>query len=77
MFHRWFFGNITRADAKKLLSKPENPAGTFMIRESQTHCGAYALSFKNKSGRIIHVLLRKKANGMLLYHYIILSIQTH
>ncbi|EOA97273.1 Tyrosine-protein kinase FRK, partial [Anas platyrhynchos] len=40
----WFFGPIKRADAEKQLLYPGNQSGAFLIRESESLKGEYALS---------------------------------
>ncbi|XP_054051188.1 tyrosine-protein kinase FRK isoform X1 [Rissa tridactyla] len=40
----WFFGPVKRADAERQLSYPGNQAGAFLIRESESLKGKYALS---------------------------------
>lgn len=37
--HRWYFGKITRRESERLLLNPENPRGTFLVRESETTKG--------------------------------------
>ncbi|KFP68499.1 hypothetical protein N322_07788, partial [Cariama cristata] len=32
----WYFGKITRRESERLLLNPENPRGTFLVRESET-----------------------------------------
>lgn len=41
---RWFFGAIKRGDAEKQLLYPENQTGAFLIRESESQKGDFALS---------------------------------
>lgn len=36
---RWYFGKITRRESERLLLNPENPRGTFLVRESETTKG--------------------------------------
>ncbi|XP_032822199.1 tyrosine-protein kinase Src42A-like isoform X1 [Petromyzon marinus] len=43
----WFFGKISRADAVKLLLARGNDHGSFLIRESESKHGAYALSVRD------------------------------
>ncbi|NXT54981.1 FRK kinase, partial [Pluvianellus socialis] len=40
----WFFGPVKRADAERQLLYPGNQAGAFLIRESESLKGEYALS---------------------------------
>lgn len=36
---RWYFGKMGRKDAERQLLAPNNPRGTFLIRESETTKG--------------------------------------
>nr|XP_044986485.1 LOW QUALITY PROTEIN: tyrosine-protein kinase Blk [Jaculus jaculus] len=44
---KWFFRSISRKDAERQLLAPVNKAGSFLIRESETIKGAFALSVKD------------------------------
>lgn len=44
LFFRWFFGAIKRTDAEKQLLYSENQTGAFLIRESESQKGDFALS---------------------------------
>nr|4F59_A Chain A, Proto-oncogene tyrosine-protein kinase Src [Homo sapiens]4F5A_A Chain A, Proto-oncogene tyrosine-protein kinase Src [Homo sapiens]4F5B_A Chain A, Proto-oncogene tyrosine-protein kinase Src [Homo sapiens] len=63
----WYFGKITRRESERLLLNAENPRGTFLVRESETVKGAYALSvsdFDNAKGlNVKHYLIRKLDSG--------------
>ena len=43
---QWYFGQIKRANAGKLLDKSGGPTGTFLIRDSESQPGNYALSVR-------------------------------
>ncbi|XP_035756742.1 proto-oncogene tyrosine-protein kinase Src [Egretta garzetta] len=63
----WYFGKITRRESERLLLNPENPRGTFLVRESETSKGAYCLSvsdFDNAKGlNVKHYKIRKLDSG--------------
>ncbi|KAF4793331.1 Proto-oncogene tyrosine-protein kinase Src [Turdus rufiventris] len=63
----WYFGKITRRESERLLLNPENPRGTFLVRESETTKGAYCLSvsdFDNAKGlNVKHYKIRKLDSG--------------
>ncbi|XP_027720342.1 tyrosine-protein kinase Fgr isoform X2 [Vombatus ursinus] len=63
----WYFGKIGRKDAERQLLSPNNPRGTFLIRESETTQGAYSLSIRdwdeNKGDHVKHYKIRKLDNG--------------
>merc|ERR1719506_2885531 len=44
---KWFFGNITRAKADKLLLNPMRKHGCFLIRESESMPGQFSLSMRD------------------------------
>ena len=43
----WFFGEISRKDAEKLLKQPSIKHGSFLVRKSENNTGEYSLSLKN------------------------------
>ena len=45
--YRWFFGRTKRIDAEKLLMHPMNSYGSYLIRESESGQGSYALSIRD------------------------------
>ncbi|XP_027675636.1 tyrosine-protein kinase FRK [Chelonia mydas] len=56
----WFFGPVTRADAEKQLLCPENQAGAFLIRESESQKGEFSLSVFD--GAVVkHYRIRQEA----------------
>lgn len=63
----WFFRNISRNDAMRLLLAPGNTQGSFMIRESETSPGSYSLSIRdfdqNNGDEVKHYRIRKLDNG--------------
>uniref|UniRef100_A0A8B9T9K8 Tyrosine-protein kinase n=1 Tax=Anas platyrhynchos TaxID=8839 RepID=A0A8B9T9K8_ANAPL len=62
----WFFGPIKRADAEKQLLYPGNQSGAFLIRESESLKGDYALSEISPWSDIRH--------GAFVKHYRIRSL---
>ncbi|XP_072371161.1 proto-oncogene tyrosine-protein kinase Src-like isoform X2 [Scyliorhinus torazame] len=63
----WYFGKITRRESERMLLSPENPRGTFLVRESETTKGAYCLSvsdYDNAKGlNVKHYKIRKLDKG--------------
>ncbi|XP_011309244.1 tyrosine-protein kinase Src64B [Fopius arisanus] len=52
----WFFENVSRKEAGKLLLVDENPRGTFLVRPSEHNPRGYSLSVKDwEEGRGHHV----------------------
>ncbi|XP_006639634.1 src-like-adapter 2 [Lepisosteus oculatus] len=67
VFHRWLFEGISREKAEELLLLPYNQAGSFMIRESQSQRGAFALSVRRSTtsswDSVKHYRIRRLENG--------------
>ncbi|XP_068194417.1 tyrosine-protein kinase Lck [Antennarius striatus] len=63
----WFFKNISRNDAMRLLLAPGNTQGSFLIRESETTPGSYSLSIRdldqNTGEGVKHYRIRNMDNG--------------
>lgn len=56
MCSSWFFENVSRKEAGKLLLVDENPRGTFLVRPSEHNPRGYSLSVKDwEEGRGHHV----------------------
>lgn len=51
---RWFFKNISRNDAMRLLLAPGNTQGSFLIRESETTPGEPTLMWSDVHINVIH-----------------------
>lgn len=63
----WFFGDISRKEAEKLLMLPSNGRGTFLIRNSEQTSGAYSLSVRDwepqKNDHVKHYKVKMMDNG--------------
>ncbi|XP_039904830.1 tyrosine-protein kinase Lck [Simochromis diagramma] len=63
----WFFRNISRNEAMRLLLAPGNTQGSFLIRESETAKGSYSLSVRdldhNTGEGVKHYRIRNMDNG--------------
>ncbi len=44
LFYRWYYGNINRQKAEKLLLSPQNKTGSFLVRISESHSDEYTIS---------------------------------
>lgn len=42
--YRWYYGNINRQKAEKLLLAPQNKTGSFLVRISESHSDEYTIS---------------------------------
>ncbi|XP_028138509.1 tyrosine-protein kinase Src64B [Diabrotica virgifera virgifera] len=63
----WFFENISRKEAEKLLLAEENPRGTFLVRPSEHNPNGYSLSVKDweeyRGYHIKHYKIKPLDNG--------------
>lgn len=66
-FFSWFFENISRKEAEKLLLAEENPRGTFLVRPSEHNPNGYSLSVKDweeyRRHHIKHYKIKPLDNG--------------
>ena len=64
---RWFFKNLSRNDAMRLLLAPGNTQGSFMVRESETAQGSFSLSVRdldpNTGDTVKHYRIRNLDTG--------------
>lgn len=44
LFYRWYYGNINRQKAEKLLLSSQNKTGSFLVRISESHSDEYTIS---------------------------------
>ena len=56
--YRWYFGNIDRFQADKLLMATSNGNGSFLIRDSERASGGYSLSVKHEE-EVTHYRIQK------------------
>ncbi|KAJ8259978.1 hypothetical protein GJAV_G00175650 [Gymnothorax javanicus] len=67
VFHNWLYEGVTREKAEELLLLPHNQAGSFLIRASQTHRGAYSLSVRRSTSSswdsVKHYRIHRLQNG--------------
>lgn len=59
---RWYFGNLKRIEAEKLLLQPFNNFGSYLVRESETTVGDYSLSVRDME-RVRHYRVKQMENG--------------
>uniref|UniRef100_A0A8C5HYW1 Tyrosine-protein kinase n=1 Tax=Gouania willdenowi TaxID=441366 RepID=A0A8C5HYW1_GOUWI len=69
LFHccRWFFKDVSRSEAMRMLLAPGNTQGSFLIRESETTKGSYSLSVRdldpNTGEGVKHYRIRNLDSG--------------
>lgn len=66
-FLSWFFANVTRNEAGKLLLSADNPRGTFLVRPSEHDRNGFSLSVKDweeyRGHHIKHYKIKPLDNG--------------
>uniref|UniRef100_A0A674AZY3 Src like adaptor 2b n=1 Tax=Salmo trutta TaxID=8032 RepID=A0A674AZY3_SALTR len=69
VYHRWQYEGLSREKAEELLFLPYNQAGSFLVRESETHPGANSLSVRKSSDQdrlsVKHYRIQQLENGWL------------
>eukprot|EP00062_Callorhinchus_milii_P019430 gi/632973986/ref/XP_007903421.1/ PREDICTED: tyrosine-protein kinase Srms [Callorhinchus milii] len=63
---QWYFGDISRTNAEKLLLSPENATGSFLIRKSQNSQNDYTISVR--SNTVHHFRIFLGSNGSFFLH---------
>lgn len=67
MIFSWFFENVSRKEAEKLLLTVENPRGTFLVRPSEHNPNGYSLSVKDweeiREYHVKHYKIKPLDNG--------------
>lgn len=61
MTERWFHAGLSGQEAEKLLLA-EGKHGTFLVRESQSTPGQFAISVKAADDKVIHVMVYNKVS---------------
>lgn len=66
-YFSWFFENVSRKEAEKLLLAEENPRGTFLVRPSEHNPNGYSLSVKDweeiREYHVKHYKIKPLDNG--------------
>jgi hypothetical protein len=65
--HSWFFKNVSRKEAEKLLLSEENARGTYLVRRSEHNPDGYSLSVKDweetRGYHVKHYKIKPLDNG--------------
>jgi hypothetical protein len=65
--HSWFFKNVSRKEAEKLLLSEENARGTYLVRHSEHNPDGYSLSVKDweetRGYHVKHYKIKPLDNG--------------
>ncbi|KAI1892837.1 hypothetical protein AGOR_G00137640 [Albula goreensis] len=60
--YKWYYGNINRQKAEKLLLAPQNTSGSFLVRISESHSDEYTISVRNE-GKVFHFRIQRTSIG--------------
>uniref|UniRef100_A0A3Q2CJ59 non-specific protein-tyrosine kinase n=2 Tax=Cyprinodon variegatus TaxID=28743 RepID=A0A3Q2CJ59_CYPVA len=60
--HKWYYGNINRVKAEKLLLASQNKDGAFLVRISESHSDEYTISARSE-GKIFHFRIQRSVIG--------------
>ncbi|XP_048839220.1 tyrosine-protein kinase Srms [Brienomyrus brachyistius] len=60
--YKWYYGNINREKAEKLLLAPQNKNGSFLVRISESHSDEYTISARNE-GKVFHFRIHRSTIG--------------
>ncbi|XP_041701920.1 tyrosine-protein kinase SRK3 [Coregonus clupeaformis] len=60
--HKWYYGNINRVKAEKLLLASQNKDGSFLVRISESHSDEYTISGRN-DGKVFHFRIQRSSIG--------------
>ncbi|KAL1021354.1 hypothetical protein UPYG_G00012190 [Umbra pygmaea] len=60
--HKWYYGNIVRVKAEKLLLASQNKNGSFLVRISESNSNEYTVSARN-DGKVIHFRIQRSTIG--------------
>jgi SH2 domain. len=67
IIHSWFFKNVSRKEAEKLLLSEENARGTYLVRHSEHNPEGYSLSVKDweetRGYHVKHYKIKPLDNG--------------
>ncbi|XP_070765844.1 tyrosine-protein kinase Srms isoform X3 [Enoplosus armatus] len=60
--HKWYYGNINRVKAEKLLLASQNKDGSFLVRISESHSDEYTISARSE-GKVYHFRIQRSSIG--------------
>lgn len=60
--HKWYYGNINRGKAEKLLLASQNKDGSFLVRISESHSDEYTISARSE-GKVYHFRIQRSTIG--------------
>ncbi|XP_069573500.1 tyrosine-protein kinase Srms isoform X2 [Brachyistius frenatus] len=62
VLRRWYYGNINRVKAEKLLLASQNKDGSFLVRISESHSDEYTISARSE-GKVYHFRIQRSSIG--------------
>ncbi|XP_029104077.1 tyrosine-protein kinase Srms [Scleropages formosus] len=66
--YKWYYGNINRQKAEKLLLAQQNKSGSFLVRISESNSDEYTLSVRNES-KVLHFRIQRSSIGSYYVSY--------
>ncbi|XP_059396727.1 tyrosine-protein kinase SRK3-like [Carassius carassius] len=60
--YRWYYGNINRQKAEKLLLSQQNKTGSFLVRISESHSDEYTISARSENN-VFHFRIQRSVIG--------------
>ncbi|CAN9515236.1 unnamed protein product [Ophioblennius macclurei] len=60
--HKWYYGNINRMKAEKLLLAAQNKDGSFLVRISESHSDEYTISARSEA-KVFHFRIQRSSIG--------------
>ncbi|KAK9954452.1 hypothetical protein ABG768_016516 [Culter alburnus] len=60
--YKWYYGNINRQKAEKLLLASQNKTGSFLVRISESHSDEYTISARSENS-VFHFRIHRSAIG--------------
>ncbi|XP_045913302.1 tyrosine-protein kinase Srms [Micropterus dolomieu] len=60
--YKWYYGNINRVKAEKLLLASQNKDGSFLVRISESHSDEYTVSARSE-GKVSHFRIQRSSIG--------------
>ena len=67
--YRWYYGDVSRTEAEKLLYGEGNQRGSYLVRESETVRGGYSLSIRDRD-KVKHYKIKNERGSFFIVPHI-------